>query len=108
MLQQDGEEQVFDKTAIYDFMESFEDFLPSDEEGGYEKVYRPGWHMEPMQFWFNPPYDENGVSLPSLSGTIILLADGKIMVESTRNGLFYNLDECLGDSIGNFLYALSK
>ena len=97
-----------DKSIIYQFMENYSDFSDSDIENGYERVYRPGWHTEPFQFWFNPPYDENGYSVPVLSGTIILLNDGKIMVESMRDNLFYDLDACLGNSVGEFIFSIQR
>ena len=95
-----------DKRIVYEFLEQFEDFTQSDRENGYKKVYRPALHPYPVQFWFNPPFDETGKSKPSPSATIILTNDGKIMVESLRTGTFFNLDECLGHSLGNFLIAI--
>lgn len=96
------------KTIIYDFLNQFEDFTQSDKESGYVKVYRPGWHPHPMQFWFNPPFDKNGESFPTLSGTIILLNDGKIMVENAKTGLSYNIDDCLDDSVENFILSIRR
>lgn len=98
----------YDKSIIYSFLEQYEDFLDSDIESGYKNVYRPGWHPHPFQFWFNPPFDETGVSNPVLSGTIVLIEDGTIMVQSVRNGLFYNLDGCLGDSVESFILSLKN
>ena len=95
-------------SVIYRFIEQYEDFTDSDIENGYEKVYRPAWHVKPFQFWFNPPYNENGTSLPTLSGAIALLSNGKIMVESMKDGLFYNLDECLDNSIREFALAIQQ
>ena len=97
-----------DKSMIYSFLQKSNDFTQSDIESNYRNVYRPGWHERPFQFWFNPPYSENGISVPVLSGTIVLLDDGKIMVESMRDNLFYDLDNCLGDSIRNFIYSLQN
>lgn len=97
-----------EKNIIYNFLEQFEDFTQSDIENGYKNVYRPGWHPSPLQFWFNPPFDKNGKSFPTLSGTIVLLNDGKIMVENAKNGLSFNLDECLGDSVENFIASIQK
>ena len=91
---------------IYDFLSQFEDFTQSDKESGYINVYRPGWHETPFQFWFNPPFDDSGKSNPVLSGTIILLEDNSIMVESMRDNLFYNINDCLGDSITSFILSL--
>ena len=96
------------KTVIYDFLDRYEDFSKDDIENQYTKVYRPGWHPHPMQFWFNPPFDKNGESFPTLSGTIVLLNDGEIMVENAKTGLFFNLDECLGDSIENFVFSIQR
>ena len=97
-----------DKAIIYDFLNQFEDFTQSDRESGYKNVYRPSWHIGPFQFWFNPPFDETGKSEPTLSGAIILLEDGTIMVENMRDHLFYNLDECLGDSIRSFALTIKS
>lgn len=94
------------KKFIYDFLNRFEDFTESDRQNGYAKVYRPALHPYPVQFWFNPPFDENGKSKPTPSATIILKNDGEIMVENLRTGLFFNLDECLGHSIDNFVIAI--
>ena len=96
------------KTIIYDFLNKFEDFTREDRESGYVKVYRPSWHISPLQFWFNPPFDEGGESFPTLSGTIILLNDGEIMVEDVRTKMLYNLDVCLGDSIQNFTFSINN
>ena len=94
------------KSVIYDFLTQYEDFTPADKESGYKNAYRPSWHIEPFQFWFNPPFDETGKSEPTLSGTIYLCEDGAVMVENARNNLFYNLDECLGDSIKSFILSI--
>ena len=72
------------KTIIYDFLDRYEDFSKDDIENQYAKVYRPGWHPHPMQFWFNPPF------------------------ENAKTGLFFNLDECLGDSIENFVFSIQR
>lgn len=95
-----------DKTVIYEFLEHFEDFTQSDVESGYKNVYRPSWHENPFQFWFNPPFDETGKSNPTLSGAIILLDDGTVMVENMRDHLFYNLDECVGDSVKSLVLSI--
>jgi hypothetical protein len=95
-----------DKTVIYEFLEHFEDFTQSDVESGYKNVYRPSWHENPFQFWFNPPFDETGKSNPTLSGAIILLDDGTVMVENIRDHLFYNLDECVGDSVKSLVLSI--
>ena len=95
-----------DRTIIYNFLSQYGDFTPSDRESGYENVYRPSWHIEPFQFWFNPPFDETGKSEPTLSGTIYLRGDGSILVENAKNNLFYNLDECLGESIRSFALSI--
>ena len=94
------------KAIIYKFLENYEDFTKEDIAAGYKNVYRPGWHPHPMQFWFNPPFNEEGVSTPTLSSTITLLNDGVIMVEDVYTGLSYNLDECLGDSIENLIFSI--
>ncbi len=96
------------KAIIYEFLGQYEDFVQTDIESGYKNVYRPSWHPNPMQFWFNPPYDETGKSDPTLSGDIILLEDGTIMVENMRDHLFYNLDECLGDSLLSFALTIKS
>lgn len=96
------------KAIIYDFLGQYEDFVQTDIESGYKNVYRPSWHIEPFQFWFNPPFNETGKSEPTLSGTIILLEDGTIMVENMRDHLFYNLDECLGDSLLSFALTIKS
>lgn len=96
------------KTTIYEFLSQYEDFVQTDIESGYKNVYRPSWHPNPIQFWFNPPFDEMGKSDPTLSGDIILLEDGTIMVENMRDHLFYNLDECLGDSLLSFALTIKS
>lgn len=95
-----------DRTMIYDFLGQFEDFTQTDVESGYKNVYRPSWHEKPFQFWFNPPFDDSGKSNPVLSGAIILLEDGSIMVENMRDHLFYNIDDCLGDSLTSFILSI--
>jgi hypothetical protein len=95
------------KEIIYEFLNQFEDFTREDRESGYAKVYRPGWHPHPLQFWFNPPFGEDGKSTPTLSNAVILLSDGKIMVEDVYTGLSYDLDMCLGTSIQNFIQAIT-
>lgn len=97
-----------DKTVIYEFLEQFEDFTQSDKESGYKNVYRPSWHENPFQFWFNPPFDETGKSNPTLSGAIILLDDGTVLVENIRDHLFYNINECVGDSIRSFILSIQN
>ena len=96
------------KEIIYNFISQYEDFTQEDRESGYVKVYRPGWHPHPLQFWFNPPFGEDGKSTPTLSNTVILLNDGKIMVEDVYTGLSYILDDCLGDSIDNFILSIRE
>ena len=96
------------KTIIYDFLDHYEDFSKNDVENQYAKVYRPGWHPKPLQFWFNPPLDSEGISEPTISNAIILTNNGEIMVEDVYTGLFFNLDECLGDSIDNFVFAIKQ
>ena len=96
------------KTIIYDFLDHYEDFSKDDIENQYAKVYRPSWHPHPIQFWFNPPFDSEGTSNPTISNTITLTNDGEIMVEDVYTGLSFNLDECLGDSIDNFVLAIKQ
>lgn len=96
------------KAIIYDFLNQFEDFTREDRESGYVKVYRPNWHPHPLQFWFNPPFGEDGKSTPTLSNTVILLDDGKIMVEDVYTGLSYSLDDCLGYSVQNFIQSITE
>lgn len=96
------------KSIIYDFLGQYTDFDQSDRESGYANVYKPAWHINPIQFWFNPPFDEGGESFPTLSGTIVLLNDGEIMVEDVRTKILYNLDDCLGDSIQNFAFSINN
>ena len=93
---------------IYDFFSQFEDFTQSDIESGYANVYRPSWHENPFQFWFNPPFDETGKSNPTLSGAIILLKDGTVMIENVRDHLFYNLNECVGESIRSLVLSIQN
>lgn len=93
---------------IYDFFSQFEDFTQSDIESDYANVYRPSWHENPFQFWFNPPFDETGKSNPTLSGAIILLKDGTVMVENVRDHLFYNLNECVGESIRSLVLSIQN
>ena len=97
-----------DRTIIYEFLEQFEDFAQSDTESGYKNVYRPSWHENPFQFWFNPPFDDSGKSEPTLSGTVILLEDDSIMVENMKDHLFYNLDDCVGDSEKSFILSIKS
>lgn len=87
-----------DSTVIYNFLSQYEDFTQSDIESGYKNVYRPSWHENPFQFWFNPPFDETGKSNPTLSGVIVLKEDGTVMIENIRDHLFYRLEDCIGDS----------
>ena len=95
-----------DRTIILNFLNQYKDFTKSDRESGYKNAYRPSWHIEPFQFWFNPPFDETGKSVPTLSGTIYLREDGSILVQNAKNNLFYNLDECLGESIRSFALSI--
>lgn len=92
---------------IYDFLSQAEDFTPEDKQNGYMNVYRPGWHPYPVQFWFNPPYNENNESEPTLSGTIILAKDGEIMIENVYDGLSYNLNDCLETTQDNFADSIN-
>ena len=96
------------REIIYEFLEQFEDFSRTDIESGYKNVYRPGWHPNPVQFWFNPPFDESGESVPTLSNAIFLLEDGAIMVQDVYSKLSYNLDDCLGETEANFIEAISN
>ena len=52
-----------DRTIILNFLNQYEDFASGDRESGYSKVYRPGWHPRPVQFWFNPPFGGLSISL---------------------------------------------
>lgn len=96
------------REIIYKFLEQFEDFSQSDIESGYKNVYRPGWHPNPIQFWFNPPFDETGESMPTLNNAIFLLEDGAIMIEDVYSHLAYNLDDCVGDTEVNFIEAINN
>lgn len=95
-----------DKTIIYDFLNQFEDFTQGDRENGYLKVYRPERHPIPVQFWFNPPYDETNTSMPVPSSAMILKNNGEIMVQNLYTGLFFSLDDCLGPSIQNLVNSI--
>ena len=95
-----------DRTIIYEFLSQFEDFTAADRENGYKNVYRPSWHIEPFQFWFNPPFDETGKSEPTLSGAICLREDGTVVVENAVKHIFYNLNDCLDDSIKSFALSI--
>lgn len=95
-----------DRTIILNFLNQYEDFASGDRESGYVKVYRPGWHARPVQFWFNPPFGESRKSSPTPSNTVALTNDGKIIAEDIRTGTLYNLDECLGHSIENFAIVI--
>jgi hypothetical protein len=98
-----------DRTIIYEFLSQFEDFTAADRESGYKNVYRPERHPVAMQFWFNPPFSEdNDVSMPVPSSAMILTSDGKIMVENMFTGLFFNLSECIGDSIENCINSIEN
>ena len=93
------------KDIIYNFLNRFEDFAGSDKERGYIKAYRPSWHPNPVQFWFNPPY-KDGKSDPTPSNCIFLTRDGKILVENFYTGELIDLDNCLGHSIENFTIVI--
>lgn len=74
---------------------------------GY-KVYKPTWHPKSMSFWFNPPIQEDEEeSYPCVSGELVLVDEGIIVVEDYRSGQYYLLDECLGSSIENAVYAIT-
>lgn len=88
---------------IRNFISRYSDF---GDINGYRAVYRPTWHPSPVSFWFNPPFDENGESNPSPSGILLLSENGSIFVENFDNGEFYNIEQCLGDTIENAVYAI--
>ena len=92
---------------IQNFITQYNDFGSYSNEQ-YKAVYRPSWHPEPISFWFNPPFDEDGESNPSPSGTLILCYDGSILIENYDNGQYYKLNECLGDTILNAVYAINS
>ena len=85
------------------FISKFSDF---GEDTGYKAAYRPSWHPDPVSFWFNPPFDENGESHPAPSGALLLDEDGSVFVENYFTDEFYNIEECLGDTIENAVYAI--
>ena len=37
------------KSIIYDFIGQYTDFVETDKESGYANVYRPSWHISPLQ-----------------------------------------------------------
>jgi hypothetical protein len=59
-----------------------------------------------MRFWFNPPYDEKGVSYPRESDKLILTKKGEIYVEDHGDGEFYNILDCVGSTLDNAVYAI--
>jgi TPR repeat protein len=80
------------------------------------KIYKPSWHQHPVSFCFTPPIDEDEEddyddydeeeSYPYVSGAMVLIDDGIIVVEEYNSGEYYLLDECQGDSIDNAVHAI--
>lgn len=91
---------------VREFVSNYNDFGSYDNQQ-YKAVYRPCWHPEPVSFWFNPPFDENGVSHPRVSGTLILTKTDKILVEDNNDGEIYDILDCLGDTLLNASYAIT-
>ena len=59
-----------------------------------------------MRFWFNPPYGKRGTSYPRESDKLVLTKSGKILVEDHSDGRFYNILDCVGDTLENAVYAI--
>lgn len=90
---------------IADFIIAHDD---SGQKGDY-KIYKPTWHPRPMSFWFNPPIPEDeDESHPCVSGDLVLVDEGIIVVEDYNSGQYHLLDECLGNSIETAVYAIQK
>lgn len=90
---------------IQNFIAQYSDFGSYSTEQ-YRAVYRPSWHPEPVSFWFNPPFNNKGVSRPSVSGILCLAQDGTIYVENYNTGEFFDLSKCMGGTMENAIYAI--
>lgn len=91
---------------VREFVSKYDDF-GSYNNLQYKAVYRPSSHPEPVSFWFNPPFDENGESCPRVSNTLILTKTGRVLVEENRDGEMYDILDCLGDTLLNAAYAIT-
>lgn len=93
---------------VRDFVSKHQDFWADFED--CDAVYRPFFHAgdgeEVMRFWFNPPYGKRGTSYPRESDKLVLTKSGKILVEDHSDGRFYNILDCVGDTLENAVYAI--
>lgn len=103
------EETLSRFNIVRDFVSKHQDFWADFED--CDAVYRPLFHAgdgeEVMRFWFNPPYDKNGESYPRESDKLVLTKSGKILVEDHSDGRFYNILDCVGDTLENAVYAIT-
>lgn len=99
------EETLRKFNIVREFVSKHDDFWAAFED--CDAVYRPFFHAEnPMRFWFNPPFNEDGESYPAESDKLILTKTGEIHVEDHGDGEFYNILDCVGDTLDNAVYAI--
>lgn len=92
---------------VREFVSKYDDFWADFED--CDAVYRPFFHSgDPMRFWFNPPYDENGYSCPCESDKLILTKAGEICVENHFDGEFYNILDCVEETLDNAVQAIES
>lgn len=116
----DSETEMNQNLAIIrEFLRDYHDFSSKDRRRGFVNIYRPEWHKNPVQFWFNPPFGRKKESNPVISRAVMMKSDGTILVQGLRPdlrsmlrgdnakpGKTYELDSCLGDSLSNFVSAI--
>lgn len=96
-----------DLQFIQNFISQFSDFC-SFTNNDYKAAYHPSLHPNGVCFWFNPPLNEEKKSYPCVSGHLLLGHDNSVFVEDFNSGAFYNITECLGDSLKNAVYSIKK
>ena len=102
------EETLRQFNVVRDFVSKHQDFWADFED--CDAVYRPFFHAgdgeEVMRFWFNPPLNGQDESYPCESDKIVLTKSGKILVEDHGDGRFYNILDCVGDTLENAVCAI--
>lgn len=90
--------------VIREFVSRHDDFWADFED--CDAVYRPLFHVaDPMRFWFYPPFGMEA-SIGCESDKLILTKKGALCVENHNDGLFYNILDCIKDSLDNAYRAV--
>lgn len=75
---------------------------------GCKAVYSTCREPDPISFSFFPPCEKGKVSLPCKSGDMVITEDGSLFVSYDYTGMFYHVDECLGDTLINASNAIDE